>query len=92
MLKVDELMNINEELLEEIEIEEIKEIEIMNKRIESKYIIEYIKLFEQFEDIFMGEVVKYEKIKALYDAINSEIRTSRQEYGSNDIINYRKLS
>ena len=48
MIKIDELLKLNEELLKEIELEEIKENEIMNKRIESKYIISYIKTFELF--------------------------------------------
>ena len=46
MIKIDELLKVNEELLSEIELQEIKEKEIIAKRIESKYIISYIKIFE----------------------------------------------
>jgi len=44
----------------------------MNKRIESKYIISYIKIFESFEKIFMENVIREDLIKDLYNSMNTD--------------------
>ncbi|KAM3128934.1 hypothetical protein pb186bvf_018991 [Paramecium bursaria] len=90
-LKIEEAQSKNKELLDEIEKLEIQEQNILVKTQESRFIINYMECFEQFELIFMNKLDNNEtRIVDKYEVDENLIKQyqkSTVHFESNESIN-----